>query len=124
VNNRGANNYGQPPAQVSFGYQAGGQSGFGQFDNVAPNPGKPWHAGHLLANQNGGLGNNPDWVIPQNPSENCGGVWRAGEQGFHNAVQSSGQTGNWSVTTHQQPRPTYKDDPSLNPNAYFGRWGQ
>ncbi|RUL79012.1 DUF4157 domain-containing protein [Dyella choica] len=64
--------------------------------------GKLWDAGHKLGRQNGGLGNDNDWVFPQNPAFNQGNsknmsdveetrpAWRQHEDDFHDGVKTSG----------------------------------
>lgn len=78
---------------------------FGPFaaPNLAPAGGANWHAGHILARQNGGFGNiaSPDWLMPQDPQVNMGhagtwGWWRAHEVAFNNLVQVNG-AGIWHV---------------------------
>lgn len=80
-------------------------------DNPQPSmsysSGSFYDAGHKLASQNGGLGDDTDWVFPQNPAFNQGNsrlmnkkeklatgktypVWRAHEQRFHNDVKIDG----------------------------------
>lgn len=66
-----------------------------------------YDAGHKLASQNGGLGDDNDWVFPQNPSLNQGNSrllspaekssseksypkWREHEQYFHDEVKKNG----------------------------------
>jgi hypothetical protein len=68
-----------------------------------PVPAGNYDAGHALARQNGGLGNNNAWVFPQNPDVNQGHAgrhadWRAHEQQFHNDVNTHG-AGVWAVVT-------------------------
>ncbi|NBQ67875.1 MAG: DUF4157 domain-containing protein [Nitrosomonadaceae bacterium] len=69
--------------------------------------GKLWDAGHKLGRQNGGLGNNNDWVFPQNPAFNQGNsknmddveetnpLWRAHEDTFYSGVKSDGAGAWW-----------------------------
>ena len=68
-----------------------------------------WDAGHKLGRQNGGLGNDNDWVFPQNPAFNQGNsknmfnvdseetrpAWRAMEDDFHNGVKKDGAGAWW-----------------------------
>lgn len=73
-----------------------------------PNPmkiGQNWDAGHSLGRQNGGLGDDKDWVFPQNPQFNRGNSyfgqktyqdWRYCENVFHNSVYQYGK-GRWKV---------------------------
>lgn len=70
-----------------------------------PNPPLPktnWDAGHALAKQNGGSGDNINHVFPQNRIINRGwagtfGQWRGHEQTFHDDVQIHGY-GRWKLT--------------------------
>lgn len=64
-----------------------------------------YDAGHSLGRQNGGLGNNVNWVFPQNPQINRGNrfngnktykEWREPENVFHNAVKDYGK-GKWKI---------------------------
>lgn len=62
--------------------------------------GRYWDAGHKLARQNGGLGDDENWVFPQNPSMNQGNsrlmynqqytfpFWRAHENDFHDKMNN------------------------------------
>lgn len=64
--------------------------------------GRHWDAGHKLGRQNGGLGDQDDWVFPQNPAFNQGNsrnmddveetypLWRGYENDFHDGVASDG----------------------------------
>ena len=65
--------------------------------------GKFWDAGHKLGKQNGGPGNEDEWVFPQNPALNQGNsrneddvpeethpIWRAYEDDFHQKVNRDG----------------------------------
>lgn len=65
--------------------------------------GSYWDAGHKLGKQNGGLGNDTDWVFPQNPALNQGNhrnmdddseethpEWRAHEDHFYQGVNTDG----------------------------------
>ncbi|MDE1462118.1 hypothetical protein [Spartinivicinus poritis] len=69
--------------------------------------GSYYDAGHKLASQNGGLGDDRNWVFPQNPAFNQGNsrfmtsaekttygktnpYWRGHEQFFHDEVQKHG----------------------------------
>lgn len=75
--------------------------------------GKKWDAGHKLGKQNGGLGDNKDWVFPQTPAFNQGNsrlmnvatmksigatypLWREHENHFHDGVASDG-AGCWWI---------------------------
>ena len=104
------------PAEVSYGWSVGRQHGGGEHANVAPEDGGRWDAGHILARQNGGLGNVNAGVFPQNPQINRGNhlggertrdQWRGPEQAFHNNVQDQDRSGTWSVTLRDQPRVRY-----------------
>ena len=69
--------------------------------------GKLWDAGHKLGRQNGGLGNDNDWVFPQNPAFNQGNSknmsdvdetrpwWRQHEDDFHEGVKKDGAGAWW-----------------------------
>lgn len=64
--------------------------------------GSLWDAGHKLGRQNGGLGDNNDWVFPQNPAFNQGNsrnmndveetnpLWRKHEDAFNEGVANDG----------------------------------
>lgn len=70
--------------------------------------GRYWDAGHKLGRQNGGLGNDDDWVFPQNPAFNQGNsrnmddveethpLWRSHEDAFHEGVEIDGG-GTWWI---------------------------
>jgi len=75
--------------------------------------GNYWDAGHKLGKQNGGLGDNNDWVFPQTPAYNQGNSknmnkstmatigktrdeWRGLEDEFHDGVASDG-AGYWWI---------------------------
>ncbi|ASS48208.1 MAG: hypothetical protein CHH17_05545 [Candidatus Fluviicola riflensis] len=71
--------------------------------------GSYWDAGHKLGRQNGGLGNDNDWVFPQNPAFNQGNsknmddldseetrpAWRNIEDDFHEGVKKDGAGAWW-----------------------------
>jgi len=100
------------PNPINFQYaisNAAGTAIVGGWNGpfVAPNPapagGANWHAGHILARQNGGPGHvgAANWIMPQNPQVNMGhagtyGLWRAHEVAFHNLVGANGH-GIWHV---------------------------
>lgn len=73
-------------------------------NNNVPNPQLPgvrWDAGHALARENGGLGNNVNHVFPQNRIINRGWggtyhLWRAHEDNFNQQVAQHGY-GRWRV---------------------------
>lgn len=67
--------------------------------------GQRYDAGHSLGRQNGGLGDDSQWVFPQNPQINRGNrfngnktykQWREPENVFHNAVNDYGK-GTWKI---------------------------
>ena len=75
--------------------------------SISYSSGSFYDAGHKLASQNGGLGDDNDWVFPQNPAFNQGNSrllntkekqatgktfpkWRAHEQFFHDEVKKNG----------------------------------
>ncbi|MDO1529057.1 DUF4157 domain-containing protein [Fulvimonas sp. R45] len=70
--------------------------------------GSLWDAGHKLGRQNGGLGDDNDWVFPQNPAFNQGNsrnmddveetypLWREHENTFHQGVKDHG-SGVWWI---------------------------
>lgn len=82
----------------------GNNAQFASFNNHVPNPqiiGARWDAGHSLARQNGGLGNNVNHVFPQNSIYNRGlggtfPLWRAHEDNFHVLVNQFGY-GRWRI---------------------------
>lgn len=81
----------------------GGWNGPFAAPNPAPAGGANWHAGHILARQNGGPGHvgAANWIMPQNPQVNMGhagtyALWRAHEVAFHNLVGANGH-GIWHV---------------------------
>lgn len=104
------------PAEVSSSWAAGPESGNSTFQNTPSTTASGrWHAGHMLARQNGGLGDVTSEVFPQNAQINMGNSlngqptydqWRGQEQNFHNAVGQHGQ-GDWTVTLRDQPRTPY-----------------
>jgi hypothetical protein len=73
--------------------------------------GRMWDAGHKLGRQNGGLGNENDWVFPQNPAFNQGNsrnmddveetrpYWREHEDAFNAGVASDGGGAWWIKLT-------------------------
>ncbi len=73
--------------------------------------GKIWDAGHKLGRQNGGKGDENDWVFPQNPALNQGnrrnmdGIeethtkWRAHEDEFRKGVDKDGAGAWWIKLT-------------------------
>jgi hypothetical protein len=126
VNNRNGDprDYGTAPAQYSYNFSGGGTTGFGEFNN-SPGASGNYQAGHIRARQNGGIGDEPGFVFPQNPSQNMGGDWRRLEQGTHNAVHNSGMPAQVAVTRRDAPRPTYgtpAQSQALS-NNYFGWLG-
>lgn len=81
--------------------------------DFAYSTGRIWDAGHKLGRQNGGLGDNKDWVFPQTPAFNQGNsrlmngarkqstgatypLWREHENTFHDGVESDG-AGCWWI---------------------------
>lgn len=74
------------------------------INNNVPNPQLPcvrWDAGHALARENGGLGDNINHVFPQNRIINRGwygtyNLWRAHEDYFNQQVAQHGY-GRWRV---------------------------
>ncbi|MGV3609585.1 MAG: DUF4157 domain-containing protein, partial [Fluviicola sp.] len=106
------------PKKIKFDYATSGSTKVAEtavITNpdawVAKNPkaarsyksGSYWDAGHKLGKQNGGLGDDNDWVFPQNPSLNQGNsrneddvpeethpIWRSHEDHFHDDVESKG----------------------------------
>lgn len=121
----------QVPGQVGFSWQVGDQGGSGEFQNAPSNNGR-WQAGHLLARQNGGLGNVNEMVFPQNGQINMGNSyqgqptfdqWRGHEQQFHNQVDQQQTQGNWSVTLRDQPRTPYQNQP-YDPSYWPQHWNQ
>jgi len=73
--------------------------------------GSYWDAGHKLGRQNGGLGNDVNWVFPQNPAFNQGNsrnmddvdetrpYWRQHEDDFNSGVRKDG-AGAWWMRTN------------------------
>ena len=111
-----------PAAQWDARWGVGGQSGAGSFQNTAPADGGVWHAGHLLARQNGGLGNVNAGVLPQNPQYNSGvrldgertfDSWRGQEQQFHDQVQQQQVAGDWTAAVYDAPY--VAPDPAAHP---------
>jgi hypothetical protein len=100
------------PAEIQFGYSVGrGFNGSGEFANGPDDDGQ-YQAGHRLARQNGGYGDRPEEVFPQNGAINMGHAgthadWRQHEQAIHDHVRDNGGTATWQVTEHAQPRKTY-----------------
>lgn len=96
-------NFRYAPSDPITGALTGAWIGPFMAPNLAPAGGANWHAGHILARQNGGLGHlaAANWIMPQNPQVNMGhagtyGQWRAHEVAFNGLVAANG-AGVWDV---------------------------
>lgn len=87
------------PSKISFAYHEVGKPipSATQIDNPTPiltyKSGSYWDAGHKLGKQNGGLGNDNEWVFPQTPSVNQGNTRNMSDKekdDYEKAVDSGG----------------------------------
>jgi len=120
-----------PAAEWAASWAVGDATGAGQFENVAPAAGRVYHAGHLLARQNGGFGHTEEGVRGQSGAPNSGnsvaGVptydqWRGQEQQFHDQIAQQQQAGQWSVTLRDEVRQPYDPATAYDPN-FFAHYG-
>jgi hypothetical protein len=114
------NNWSKDPTKIDWEYDIYDVSNNDQIvdsDNgTTQNPkpqnyGQRWDAGHSLGRQNGGLGDDINWVFPQNPQINRGNrfngkktykEWRETENVFHNEVKDYGK-GRWKIQVDGTP---------------------
>jgi hypothetical protein len=90
--------------------------GVTEFINAPLARGQRADAGHIIGRQNGGLGDDPAAVFPQNPQQNRGnllkgeptrGLWRAHEDAIHDLAEA-GTDVSMAVTLRDKPRVQYE----------------